>query len=282
MEKNTTIQGSKIAKKAYRPPDIKPSPHSGISTMEEYNKFKDFQNREIYTFMPPQVVEELIYQPPVHPWKRTMVGIFTDSFKTAVKILTADIKTAKKRKHGVYHLQCCNIIWIGRKPKVHCHVMNDLIRKMFDPRNLPKALYNPDYLPPFPDTIVFNGNSEPSNPAIQVSITELKAFDDLYSSFFGPTYERKVTPEMIEKYNRDQQEEPSKMETSMTAPPSPKRQTPLSTPMKTCCFEVPHHTMLLEFLNEGAEIGSFTTRAQSVIVEEDDEEDEECDDELLG
>ena len=84
---------------------------------------------------------------PRHPLLRTMVSLESDAFREAVKQVTKAINEAKRSHLLVSHLICCNVFWIGVSPRVHNHIINDKVRALLDRRCIPKAFYNPDYLP---------------------------------------------------------------------------------------------------------------------------------------
>lgn len=134
----------------------KESPHAGISSRSYFDRLRKFQKRQIDTFMDPNLVEKEIFfgtdpkgPQPVHPFLRKMVSIQSTAFKQAVHLVTNAILKAKQNHQMVAHLQCCDIFWIGKPPKCSTHCFNDTFRRYMDLRNIPKAYYNPQFLPGF-------------------------------------------------------------------------------------------------------------------------------------
>ena len=132
----------------------KESPHAGIASLDYFNRLNRFKLRKIHTFFDPELVEKEIFfgtvpkdKQPVHPYLRKMVSIESEAFKQAVHLVAKAIVTAKQNHKLVTHLKCCDIIWIGVPPKMSTHCFNDKFRKYMDLRNIPKAYYNPQFLP---------------------------------------------------------------------------------------------------------------------------------------
>ena len=132
----------------------KESPHAGISSLTYFDQLKKFQRRKIHTFLDPELVEKEIFfstdrkdKQPAHPFLRKMVSVQSTAFKQAVHLVAKAIVTAKNDHRLVTYLQCCDIFWIGVHPKMTTHCFNDKFRKYMDLRNIPKACYNPDFLP---------------------------------------------------------------------------------------------------------------------------------------
>ena len=173
------------------------SPHLGIPLLKDYQRLQDINNREVNTFMHPDLVAKMMFEMPKHPYLRPLIGIHTDGFKTGVKIMTDEILKAKKLKQGVFHLHCCNIVWIGNRPICHNHVMNDLLKKMLNTKNVPKALYNPDYLPPSPILLEYSDIFEEQEPSTIISTEELIKQDETWTNIFGSAYTKKVTEEEL-------------------------------------------------------------------------------------
>lgn len=121
---------------------------SGILDPSEWMHLKDFQNRVHSETLDKEEVKAIILdQNYKHPFKRTMVPVDSDSFKWAAKLTTGRIIRAKRRKLGVMHLECCNIIWIGVKPRQCTHVVNDKLRKQLDMRAQVENRYKPTFIP---------------------------------------------------------------------------------------------------------------------------------------
>ena len=129
---------------------------SGFKTREEYNIYKDIKSREAFLFLDKnQVKDKVVFgkdnKRPPHPYFRTMVSIESDAFKESVRIVSDLVKVAKdpdaELNQVVLHFQCCNIIWIGKRPRVNNHVVNDKFKKLIHLKNVPKAFYNPHFLP---------------------------------------------------------------------------------------------------------------------------------------
>lgn len=132
----------------------KKSPHSGIESLEEYERVKDLKNRNSSLLLPSvdlksQVIIEINDKSslPPHPFKRTMVPVHSNMFKEAVDLVTEKILNTKDSKCLVAHLKCCDIFWIGPRPRQTTHIFNEKFRKLFDQRNRNKYKYDPHFLP---------------------------------------------------------------------------------------------------------------------------------------
>lgn len=121
---------------------------SGILDPEEWNRMKDFQNRHHAEDLSKEEVKAIILdQNCKHPFKRTIVPVDSDAFRWATKLTTGQIIRAKRRKQGVIHFECCNIIWIGVKPRQCTHIINERIRKQLDIRAQVEKRYCPTFIP---------------------------------------------------------------------------------------------------------------------------------------
>ena len=131
------------------------SPHSGISTLKYFTKLKsNFLSRKVNAFMKVEDMKKEVFfegtngkSTPKHPYLRTMVSVESDAFKEAVRLITYCVMKAKDEHVSVCHADCCNIIWIGKPPRVTTHNFNEKVRKYLDLRNVPNFYYKPDYLP---------------------------------------------------------------------------------------------------------------------------------------
>lgn len=120
----------------------------GILDPNEWMRLKDHQNRVHAESLGKQEVKAILLdQNYKHPFKRTVVPVDSDSFRWAVKLTTGQIVKAKRKKQGVIHLECCNIIWIGVKPRQCTHIVNDKLRKQLDIRAQVEKRYNPTFIP---------------------------------------------------------------------------------------------------------------------------------------
>ena len=286
MEENTIPSPQENQESAIFGSENVLSRHSGIPSLEEFNRLKDIKNREVQTFLTPYCVMERMYELPQHPYKRPLIGIHTDSFKTAIRIITEEILDAKRWKRGVFHMQCCNYFWIGTKPRVHNHVMNDLIRKMIDPRNVPKSLYNPDYLPP--EAYIFDLTDEPAEPQPTVvpSTEELIKQDEFWSKMFGANYHKKVSEDEVLNHLRKNDPSRTPRETTEVPPVQPDSATSEGVATKRLIVESRRLNQELNFFNEGAEIGKERIKVIRIDGEEryltDDEDSTEEFNDLLA
>ena len=260
---NDTLEESK--KKPKDSLVFKCSPHAGIPDLKKYQKLTDLNNRKTNHFMKKELVIKEIYSEPVHPYLRTMVAVISDAFKTAVKQVTNAIKQARKDKQGVFHLQCCDVFWIGRKPISHNHVINDVLRKMFDTRNVPKAFYNPDFMPPRSHVVNLSESAE-VHSTVQLPLKELVDMDTRLSALFGESYQKKVTTDILQEHLNNQGEAQAMSEEDMedndwdsfSDDEDYQR-------AKGVVVDVPQVDEMLEFFNKQPEVGTLATTAVSVI-----------------
>ena len=231
------------------------SPHLGIPLLKDYQRLQDINNREINTFMPPDLVIKSMYEMPKHPYLRPLIGIHTDGFKTGIKVLTDEVLKAKRDKHGVFHIHCCNIVWIGKKPICHNHVMNDLLKKMLNRRNVPKSLYNPEYLPPSPILMEFTDIIEEQQPETSVITEELIKQDETWSNIFGPSYNKKFTEKQIMEHRAMQDQSDSTAD--QQSQESFEQQSAAPGLLKTKQFYVEHPRIYdeLRYFSQGYEVG---------------------------
>lgn len=265
------------------------SRHAGIPTISEFKRLSDIKNRNVNTFMSPQDVRKSIYEPAVHPYKRTMIGINTDAFETAVDELTDAIKKAKNDKKGVFHLQCCNIVWIGRKPRVHSHVMNDLFRKLFDVRNVPKALYDPSYLPPNPYELIYTDHVYEKEPQKLYSTEQLIEIDKVWKNIFGPAYIPQInessSDRIVNELNHQVWESLEINHTDLV--PIRERDSCETSLEKKIRIEPIELTKALDFFSRGAEIGEGClikknkNGTQELVSEDETDVDMESDEMMI-
>ena len=78
---------------------------------------------------------------------RTMVPVDSNAFRWAVKLVTGQIVKAKNKKKGVIQFECCNLTWIGVKPRQCVHSINEKLRNQLDVRAQAMSRYKPDFTP---------------------------------------------------------------------------------------------------------------------------------------
>ena len=121
---------------------------SGILNPDEWKKLQSIQNRAHSERLTKEQVKEIILDKNYkHPFKRMMVPVDSDAFRWAVKLTTGQIVKVKQRKQTVIHLECCNIIWIGVKPRQCIHQVNSKLRAQLDTRAQVEKRYNPTFIP---------------------------------------------------------------------------------------------------------------------------------------
>ena len=121
---------------------------AGIPDPNEWKLLKEFENRYRVEELSKDEVKKIIEdQNFKHPFKRTMVRVDSVAFRWACQMVTGKILKAKHKKMGVIHFECCNIIWIGSKPRQCTHLVNEKLRSQFDTRALIEKRYNPTYIP---------------------------------------------------------------------------------------------------------------------------------------
>ena len=121
---------------------------SGILDQDEWKWLTNFENRPHSEELSKEQVKEIILDEDYkHPFKRTMVPVDSDAFRWAVKITTGQIVKAKGNKRVVMHFECCNIIWIGIKPRQCAHIVNIKLRTQLDTRAQVEKRYNPTFIP---------------------------------------------------------------------------------------------------------------------------------------
>ena len=121
---------------------------SGIQDQDEWKKLQSIQNRPHSENLSKEQVKAIILDENIkHPFKRTMVPVDSDAFRWAVKITTGQIVKAKGSKRVVMHFDCCNIIWIGIKPRQCIHQVNSKLRTKLDTRAQVEKRYNPTFIP---------------------------------------------------------------------------------------------------------------------------------------
>ena len=121
---------------------------SGIQDQDEWKKLQSIQNRPHSENLSKEQVKAIILDENIkHPFKRTMVPVDSDAFRWAVKITTGQIVKAKGSKRVVMHFDCCNIIWIGIKPRQCIHQVNSKLRTQLDTRAQVEKRYNPTFIP---------------------------------------------------------------------------------------------------------------------------------------
>ena len=122
--------------------------HSGIQSKEEWERLKDYKNRPHAEELSRDHVRDIILDPnPVHPFKRIMVPVASNAFRWACKIVTGNIFKGKLKKKGVIHFECCNLIWIGKRPRQCYHSVNCKLRGQLDMRAQTDKSYNPTFIP---------------------------------------------------------------------------------------------------------------------------------------
>ena len=85
---------------------------------QEWAKLGFFENRNHLQDLSKEKLKDIIMDTDCkHPFQRFLIRVDSDVFNWAVKIVTGEIIKAKRNKKGVMHLECCNIIWIGSKPR---------------------------------------------------------------------------------------------------------------------------------------------------------------------
>jgi len=130
-------------------------PHCGLDDLDDYKRMKLMENRIVGDDLDPVTISKHLWpqstklKVPLHPFQRTMVRIDGPAFDQAVQTIVETIKIAKsKSRHQlVSHLACCDVWWIGVKPRQTSHIFNDRIRRFLDLRNMPKFYMNTEYLP---------------------------------------------------------------------------------------------------------------------------------------
>ena len=122
--------------------------HSGLLDPKEWNHLKEFENRDHEEELAKDQVKAVVMDQEIkHPHMRKMVPVDSDAFRWAVSLVTGEIVKARNRHQGVMHLECCNVIWIGEKPRVCTHIVNEELRGQLDLRSQTKKKYNPTFTP---------------------------------------------------------------------------------------------------------------------------------------
>ena len=120
----------------------------GLLDPKEWERLQKFQNRPHAEDLIKEEVKRILMDSEVmHPYKRTMVPVDSDAFRWAVKLFTGQVVKAKNKKRGVIHFECCNLTWIGDKPRQCVHKLNEQIRNQLDVRAQALARYKPDFVP---------------------------------------------------------------------------------------------------------------------------------------
>lgn len=121
---------------------------SGLPDQTEWEYLQEFKNRpHAQELSKEQVKSLMLSKEVVHPYKRTMLPVDSDAFRWAVKLFTGQVVTAKHNKKGVTHFECCNLVWIGVKPRQCVHTINEHLRKQLDVRAQALSKYNPTFVP---------------------------------------------------------------------------------------------------------------------------------------
>ena len=121
---------------------------SGVLNCREWEKLQNFSNRPHAEELSKEEVKSIILSNNIqHPYMRTMVPVDSNAFRWAVKLVTGQIVKAKNKKRGVFQFECCNLIWIGVKPRQCVHSINEKLRNQLDVRAQALSRYKPDFTP---------------------------------------------------------------------------------------------------------------------------------------
>ena len=121
---------------------------SGVLNPKEWEKLQNFKNRRHAEELSKEELKSIILSNNIqHPYIRTMVPVDSNAFRWAVKIVTGQIVKAKNKKRGVFQFECCNLTWIGVKPRQCVHSINEKLRNQLDVRAQALSRYKPDFTP---------------------------------------------------------------------------------------------------------------------------------------
>lgn len=153
----------------------------GVFDQEEWERINKFENRPHAAELTKEEVKEIMMDVNVkHPYKRTMVPVDSEAFGWAVKLYTGEVIKAKNRKERFMNFECCNLTWIGPKPRQCVHHLNEKLKNQIDIRAPSLQKYNPTFIPVNQVQYILDGGC-PRILSQREKLQELEDKDDLQS-----------------------------------------------------------------------------------------------------